>query len=260
MKDYYHILGIAKNATTDEVKQAYKKLAMKHHPDRGGDAGMFQDISEAYSTLSDAAKRAEYDNPRTNSGVHVNFSHGSPFGNDFASAAFQQFFNQHHQQQKPQQRLTLWIGLDVAIQGGKQTIVVATHQGRSTIEIDIPVAIADGSAVRYPGIAQGGLDIIITFRVHPHPKWERKGLDLWTVVDADFWQLITGGNGIVNTVLGNALTFTIPPKSNPNAILRLKGQGIQTNAASGDMYIRLQATMPANIPTEILEILSSLPK
>lgn len=260
MKDYYKILNVAKSATADEIKQAYKKLAMKHHPDRGGDAAMFQDISEAYNILSDDNKRAEYDNP--NSGIHINVNHGNPFGHNFnfGNDAFQQFFDQHHQQHRPQQRLTLWIGLDTAIVGGKQVIAIATQQGRTTVEISIPPAVDDGASVRYPGIAAGGLDIIITFKIHPHPKWERKGLDLWTIVDADFWQLIIGSSATVNTILGNALTFTIPPKSNPGTILRLKGQGVQAKGANGDLYIRLQATMPANIPTEIIEILDKLPK
>jgi curved DNA-binding protein CbpA len=80
VKDYYSILGVSKTASDEEIKKAFRKKAMKHHPDRGGDQAAFQDINEAYSVLSDAKKRSEYDNPQPDS-VFSNFS-GQP-GFDF---------------------------------------------------------------------------------------------------------------------------------------------------------------------------------
>lgn len=257
MKDYYKILGVAKNATPAEIKSAYKKLAMKHHPDRGGDNALFQDIAEAYNILSDETKRAEYDNPH--SGIHININN-NPFGSNFnfGNDIFNQFFQQHARQHRPQHRVTVWIGLDTAIIGGKQVVALATQNGRSTVEINIPQAVSDGESVKYVGIAPGGLDLIITFKIQPHPRWERKGLDLWTTADMNFWQLILGTTGTINTITGNSLNFNVPARTKPNAVLRLKGQGVRSNQAVGDMFIRLQATMPDVIPNEVINIISAL--
>jgi len=260
MKDYYKILGIAKNATDADIKKAYRTLAMKHHPDRGGDVTAFQEIEEAHRVLGDSQKRAEYDNPQSH--VHINFGRNNPFegsgpNHGMFDDIFQQHFNQHH---RPQQRLTLWIGLDVAIQGGLQIVAIASKQGRSTVEINVPPAVDDGASIRYPGVAPGGTDLTITFRIHPHPRWERRGLDLWTTVDADFWQLITGASSTLNTILGRSINFTIPARTKPGTGLRLRGQGIKTAHAVGDIYVRLQATMPEHIPCEIIDILNKQSK
>jgi len=86
VKDYYSILGVSKSSTEDEIKKAYRKLAMQHHPDRGGDEAKFKEIEEAYRVLSDSDQRRQYDNP----GVHVNFNDfsGSPFDFDSIFSMF----------------------------------------------------------------------------------------------------------------------------------------------------------------------------
>ena len=111
--DYYTILGVPRGASEDEIKKAYRKLAMQHHPDRGGDSAKFQQVQEAYDTLGDTNKRHVYDNPQPQ-GFHFNFNHG-PGGfadlNDILNQAFggQQGFHDpfahmrgHHQPRRGQ--------------------------------------------------------------------------------------------------------------------------------------------------------------
>ena len=259
MTDYYQTLGVQRNATDDEIKRAYRKAAMKHHPDRGGDQARFQEVQEAYATLSDAQKRQQYDNPHPHVRVNVN---GHPFqgaGTPFDFDTIFEMFGQRmgpRQQQQRHQRITIWISLDIAVAGGPRTISVGTPQGNATMEITIPQGIQDNENVRYPGLAPGGQDLVVNFRVHPHPRWQREGLDLWCNHPVDFWQLITGDTITVHDVLGRELQIAVPPQCHPGTVLRARGRGIARDGhATGDLMVRIQAVMPTEIPNEILEIL-----
>lgn len=251
MKDYYKTLGVDKSATADQIKTAYRKLAMKHHPDRGGDQNQFQEIQEAYAVLSDEQKRAAYDNPQPNFGG-FQFNHG---GFDFDSIfdIFGARFGHQHQQRRPQARLTLWIQLSDVASGGKRTVSVGTQHGVQAIEIDIPRAIDDGQMVQYDNVAPGGGDLIITFRIHPNPEFHRNGLDLITEKTTDIWSLILGGSITVRDVLGNQLELNIPVRTQPGTILRMRGRGLANRTGHhGDLLVKIQAQIPANIPDDLI--------
>lgn len=261
MIDYYQTLGVQRNASDDEIKRAYRRAAMKHHPDRGGDQVEFQKIQEAYATLGDPQKRQQYDNPHPHIRVNVNghpFQGGAPFDFDSIFEMFGARMGSRQQAQR-QQRISIWISLDIAVAGGPRTISVGTPQGNIALEINIPPGIQDNENVRYPGLAPGGQDLIVNFRVHPHPRWHRDGLDLWCEYPADFWQLITGGTITVHDVLGRELQMTVPPRCRPGTVLRARGRGIARDGhTTGDLMVRMQATMPEEIPGEILEILEKI--
>lgn len=109
--DYYAILGVDKSASQNEIKKAYHKLAMKHHPDKGGDPEQFKKISEAYETLSDPSKRNEYDNPTSDFNPFEHFSHFSPFSH------FEHSFKTQ-QDNHPVNNITVQYSLDQAYSGG----------------------------------------------------------------------------------------------------------------------------------------------
>lgn len=126
MTDYYQTLGVDKDATPDAIKQAYRRLASQHHPDRGGNTAKFQELQQAYSTLSDPQKRAAYDTP---SGPSINPGNpGFDFDNIF-SVFGARFAHQQQQQRNYHARMTLWITLQDVAQGGRRPISVGTHQG-----------------------------------------------------------------------------------------------------------------------------------
>lgn len=256
MTDYYQTLGVQRNANDDEIKRAYRKAAMKHHPDRGGDQTKFQEIQEAYATLSDPAKRQQYDNPQVRININGNPFHGGP-GFDFDSIfeMFGQRMGPRATQQR-QQRVSIWIPLEDAVAGGLKTVSIGTVHGAQTLEIKIPMGIHDNENVRYPGLAPGGHDLIVNFRVHPHHHWQRNGLDLFCQKDLDFWELILGKEVKLTDIQGRELIMSIPPRTRPGTMLRARGRGIARDGhTTGDLLVKINAVLPDDIPTEILDIL-----
>ena len=259
MSDPYQTLGVSQNATQDEIKKAYRKLASATHPDKGGDTKKFQDIQAAYAILSDEQKRAQYDNPSKN----VEFNFNGPAGFDFSSI-FNMFGggggpgfppNGRHPGQT-QTRMSLWITLqDVAV-GGNRTVSVGTQHGTSNIEIEIPLGINDGDNVQYTGIGPGGTDLIINYRIHPNPKWQRSGLTVVTEHTVSIWDCLAGCNTEVADLLGNQYTVNIPPLTPPGSLMRLKDKGLRNRQGKfGDLLIRVQAKMPSAISEDLLTMI-----
>jgi curved DNA-binding protein len=248
--DYYSILGVPRTATNEDIKQAYRRLASQHHPDKGGDKERFQEIQEAYSVLSDAAQRQHYDNP----GIRINRG-GSP-GFDY-NTIFDMFgakFSDLHRP-KSSARIQLFVGLKDVAQGGRRPISVASPHGQSNIEIDIPQGIDDGDSVRYQGLAPGGLDLVVTFRIRPDPHWSRQGADVTHDINVDIWDLILGCEIAVTTLKDTEIMLTIPRQTQPGTSLRIRGHGLRNKHSqqSGDMYVRVHATIPDKISDQLLE-------
>jgi DnaJ-class molecular chaperone len=257
MTDYYAALGVPKTATADEIKRAFRKLASQHHPDKGGDTQKFQTIQEAYATLGDEQKRAEYDNPRPQFSGFPGF-HGTPGGvniNDIFGQMFgQQFAQQHQHPRRSHVRMTLWISLLDVATGGKRTVSLGTQSGVSAVEIEIPLGINDGDNVQYEGIGPGGSDLVVTFRISPDRTWIRDALNLTMEVRLDIWSLILGGELTIDTLTGKTLTVSIPERTQPGTSLRLRNQGLKNRSGqTGDIFVRVQASIPAQIAPEIID-------
>jgi curved DNA-binding protein len=253
MKDLYQTLGVAKNATADEIKRAYRKLASKYHPDKGGDKTKFQEIQTAYATLSDSDRRAAYDNPRPDFGNFESRGQG-PFDFQTIFDIFGTRFQHPHQQRTQQARMSLWITLSDVAQGVKKTISIGTPSGTTAAEIEIPLGINDGDSVQYPGIGPGGIDLIIMFRIHPDPRFQRQGVNLICEHAVNVWDLILGAEITLRDILNNTLALNIPARTQPGTVFRLRGRGLpQTGGPGGDLLVRLQAVIPDHIPTELID-------
>jgi len=255
MKNHYETLGVKTSATADEIKRAYRKLASQHHPDKGGDVKKFQEIEEAYRILSDPQSREQYDNPAPNFGSFGQHGPGMQgFDFDTIFDIFGARFGQGHQRRPQQARMSLWIQLKDVAQGGRRTISVGTPTGTQAVDIEIPLGIDDGDSVQYPGLAPGGLDLIVSFRIHPDPRWFRNGLNLIAEHTATIWELILGTDARIRDVLGTEILFTIPPNCQPGTTLRLKGRGLKHRSGpQGDILIRIQARIPEKIDQELLD-------
>jgi molecular chaperone DnaJ len=261
MTDHYQTLGVDRNASPDDIKRAYRRLASQHHPDKGGDKGKFQEIQSAYSVLGDNQKRAAYDNPMSR---HNGFNFQSNGGNFNFESIFDIFgarFQHPHQQQHRAQHaiMTLWITLRDVAQGGHRSISVGTQQGTTTVEIEIPLGINDGDNIQYSGVGPGGVNLLITYRIHPDPKWTRQGLTLQTEHTISIWDLILGCETPIKDILGNNFDLIVPPGTQPGTTLRLRGRGLSSRTGeSGDLLIKMQARIPTDISPELLDHINQI--
>ena len=255
MTDYYQILGVDKTATEQEIKSAYRKLAMQHHPDRGGDAEQFQKISEAYATLSDSQKRSEYDNPMPQGngfqfgdippGFEDIFGQGSPFGNMFS---FRRRPTNHNIQ------LSASITLEEAFYGKDVYANVALPSGRDqTINIKIPPGIHEGTTLRLSGMGDDTIpniprgDILLTIHIHNHPIFYRSGDDLIQEVEINCFDAILGKTVIINTIDGKQLQAEIPEGTQNGTVLNIAGYGMpnfNTPANRGRMLLKIKIKIP----------------
>ena len=263
MTNHYQTLGVDRNATPDEIKRAYRKLASQHHPDKGGDKVKFQEIQSAYSILGDDQKRAEYDNPMSRMNG-FNFQSNGGGGNFNFESIFDIFgarFQHPQQQQRRAQHaiMTLWITLRDVAQGGHRSISVGTQQGTTTVEIEIPMGINDGDNIQYSGVGPGGVNLLITYRIHPDPKWARQGLTLQTEHTISIWDLILGCETPIKDILGNNYDLVVPAGTQPGTTLRLRGRGLSSRTGeSGDLLIKIQARIPTDIPPELLDHINQI--
>lgn len=251
MTDYYATLGVAKTATADEIKKAFRKLASQHHPDKGGDTAKFQEIQAAYDTLGDPAKRTAYDNPQPQFGGGPQFNMNDIFSQMFGGQMGGNPFGPRPQRNHV--RMTVWIHLIDAARGGSKTMAVGTSQGSTTIEIEIPKGIEDGDNVQYNGVAPGGMDLVVQFRIHPDHRWQREGMTLHIKQKISIWTLILGGEIEIQNILGDSLAMRIPPRTQPGTTMRVRNQGMRDrNGGAGDLMVHIQAQIPESIPPELI--------
>ena len=255
MTDHYQILGIAKNATPDEIKKAYRRLASIHHPDKGGDTAEFQKIQVAYDILSDPQKRQQYDNP---------MPQGNPFGshpggfhfnmNGFnMDDLFGQMFRQH-QHNNNVFRTTFWISLEQVYKGGEEVLKLQTPTGMHMVRVNIPKGIMDGGQVRYEKVIESN-DLIVEYRIHNHLKYERKMNDLYCNHSISVLDLIVGSSFEFTTISGKTLEVSVPTKTQPFMHLKLAGQGMPIHGtnAYGDQIILLKSYIPDIIDSSITD-------
>lgn len=269
MSDHYQTLGVAKNASPDEIKKAYRRLAGIHHPDKGGDTAKFQEIQTAYETLSDPQKKQQYDNPNPfgqgmgggshpPGGFHFEFG-GMPGGFQFhhqgfdMNDIFSQMFGNQGQRGRPQQpsyRTTVWVNMEQVYNGGDQLLQVQGQ--KDPIKIDIPRGVEDGQTMRYDNLIKDSI-LIVEFRIFPNAKFQRNGPNLHSVQDVDVLDLIIGGKFDFVTVSGDKVEVTIPPKTQPGANLRLQGKGLPNNIGFGDQMILMKPFISAKIDSRIID-------
>jgi DnaJ-class molecular chaperone len=262
--DYYSTLGLNKGANAEEIKKAYRGLAMKHHPDRGGDSAQFQKIQEAYATLSDDQKRQEYDFSQQNPGGHQFHFHtgnnpfNDVFGNMFGGGGFGG--NPFGFRQQRQQNATVSINLDISLEeaflGKTLDAEIQMSNGRKKlINVDIPAGVDNNSQIRYQGMGEDSIpgippgDLIIIIHVRQHAVFKRENDNLILEKQVDVWDAMLGMDITFQTLDGRQLSVSIPQGSQPETLLMCKNEGMKNihSGQRGNLYVKLKIQIPKNL-------------
>jgi DnaJ-class molecular chaperone len=253
--DHYNTLGVPRNADHDTIKKAYRKLAMQHHPDKGGDISKFQEITAAYETLSDVDKRSQYDNPQAR-------PQGFPGGFNFHAQGFDindifsQIFGQQHQPRYQQQifRARLSVSLRDAFNGTDTTVQLNTQTGVKVVTLKVPKGIHSGDQIRYDNLLDNA-SLMVEYLVTKDLQFDRSGDDLYSNFPISVLDLITGANLKFQTINGKLLDVTIKSNTQPNQHIRIAGHGMPVSDTGhyGDQILLLKPFIPANIDNEVIE-------
>lgn len=285
-RDYYEVLGVAKSASLDEIKKAYRKLALEYHPDRNKTKEAeekFKEVTKAYEVLSNEEKRKTYDQFG-----HAAFEQGGmggaqgPFGGfggqqtgrygpftytystggggadfDFGGFSdpfeiFEQFFGGGspfgNRQRRPVYSLS--ISFDDAVHGSEKQVTI---DGKSQ-KIKIPAGVDSGSRIRF-----GDYDVVV--RVSPDQKFGREGYDIVSEKEISFAQAVLGGELPVDTIDGS-VKIRIPSGTQPGVLIRLAGRGVPhvRGSGRGDHYVKIKLNVPKKVSKRQKELLEEFDK
>ncbi len=262
-KDYYQVLGIARDASEKDVRRAFRSLAAKHHPDRNRDdpgaEERFKEINEAYTVLSDPEKRKVYDQFGAGGPPSGGFAGGGFPGGGYPrggttfygnvrpedAAGFSDFFRSlfgggvgggspfgggfgeepfvGSTRTAPRPR-TVEANLNVELERAFHGGPMSVRVDGKALEVTIPAGVRDGAKLRLRGQAPGGGDLLLVIRHAPHPRWRLDGTTLHVVADVPDYVAALGGSVRVRTLDGD-VDLTVPPGTASGRKLRLRGRG-----------------------------------
>lgn len=280
-RDYYDILGVSKTASADEIKSAYRKMALKFHPDRNKEKNAeekFKEINEAYQVVSDKEKRTAYDqfghaafDPNRGGGAGADpFSGGfksGPFTWSYSSSAggnpfensdfgdpfdiFEQFFGAGAAGGRPRKpHYSLRISFMDAVKGAQKEVEV---EGKKK-NITIPAGVNDGTRMRFD-------EFDLTFDVAAHPRFQRDGADIFIEEKISITTAALGGTLEVITLDDEkTLKLKVRPGTQSHTLVRLRGEGVPhlRNKGKGDMYVKIVVEVPESLNKEQSKLLKQL--
>lgn len=293
-KDYYAALGLEKGASTDQIKKAYRKLALKYHPDKNPDDKQaeerFKEITEAYAVLSDPEKKQQYDQ-FGDAAFHQNFSQEDIFRNVDLNSIFREFgfggrgsddifshifggmgggqsgFHSHRPQPVKGQDylMRLTIPFRQAVLGGERRVDLDRNGQTEQLQVRIPAGVEPGQKLRITGkggaSSSGGPpgDLILEINVTPDARFKREGRDLYTNVRIPFTGACLGTSTTVET-LEDSKRVKIKPGTQSGSKIRLKGFGVpgRPGKQTGDLYAVVDVEVPKELNPEQRELLEKL--
>lgn len=283
-KDYYEVLGVKKDASADDIKKAYRKLAMKYHPDKNPDdknaEEKFKEISEAYAVLSDAEKRKEYD-AYGSEGFSRKFSEEDIFRGFDINDLFREFgfgggsstFNfggggryQPQPHRGNDYEYDLSISVAEAYNGIKRELNLNLGSSVKKVSVNIPAGIDEGQKLRLKGEggpgAHGGPngDLFVKIRIASSSKFYLEGRDIVTAQEIKLTEALLGTSIHVTDAAGKKLDLKVPAGTKHGTKLRLKGKGLPAlkKFVGGDLLVKINVAMPKKLSDEQIDLINNL--
>lgn len=293
--DYYKTLGVDKNATDKDIKNAYRKLARKYHPDLNPNDETahkkFQELNEANEVLSDPEKRKKYDKYGENwqhgeayeqqarqqqqsrrqynyagqGGGFEEFSGGGDFSDFFQSMFGGQAGGGRQSRYRGQDyNAQLQLNLIDTLETHKQTLTV---NGKN-IRITIPAGIENGQTIKIAGHGEPGVnggpagDLFIKFSVTDDPRFKRQGSDLYKTIKLDLYTAILGGEITAETLTGK-VKVKVSPETQNGTKVKLKGKGLPVYKKAdqfGDLYLTYDIQIPTNLTDKQKKLFEEIAK
>src|SRR3989344_3838199 len=244
MKDYYKILGVKRDASEEEIKKAFRKLAHAHHPDKaGGDEAKFKEASEAYAVLSDKTKRAQYDNFGTTGGGGAGFD-PSGFGFDFSGFGnmggfdtgdlgdiLSSIFGGRRVRRGRDIAVDIELSFQESVFGAERKVLINSKLiKQKEVKIAIPAGIDDGQMIRLSGMGEtleGGVpgDLYVKVHVRKHQYLRKEGYNLVMDLEVKLTEALLGAEKMIGTLDGE-ITLKVPAGTKHGTILRVKDRRV----------------------------------
>lgn len=263
--DYYSILGVPKNASQDDIRKAYKKQSMTHHPDRGGNEETFKKVNEAYSTLKDPVKRQQYDNPHPQFNFNSqNFRHNNPFEDIFSGFGFRQA--RQHVRNKDVQ-LSYTIEFKDIFTGRGVSVSYKLPSGRPEIlDLNIPAGLQDGDVINFAGYGDDSIpnaprgNLILKIRIAKDPLWQREGDNFKRTVKLSIFDLLIGSEIEFKTPQGKELSLNVPQGTKSGTTFSIPGYGAPNvnTKKQGNLYVKIEGIVPKIADQDILTQLKNI--
>ena len=280
MKNYYDILGVSEDASHDQIKKAFKSIAKKEHPDRGGNEIKFKEANEAYDTLKDTRKRNEYDTirkygqTRGGEGGNFHFRSGDFFGDDIFENFFSGFefagpnvrsrFRSRRQQGNRSINVRMAISIKEAMNHNEKTINYKLPSGKDEFAtVKIPAGVQHGVTFRYKGMGDDSIktmprgDLLVQMSVLDSDGYTRQGNDLYTEKTIDCFQAIRGCKLNLKTLTDSIIKVQVPAGTQPGTLINCKGQGMpvhKTLNIRGNLYVKIVVLIPQLSPGDLKKI------
>jgi molecular chaperone DnaJ len=282
---HYDTLGVSENASLDEIKKAYRKLANQHHPDKGGDTNQFQQIQAAYEAVGDEQRRAQYDAERRGVGgfrFTVNghdMGSGMPhemeemlrnfgfaFGSGFAGHG-DPFSNFRQPRKNKDLQIEIVISLESTLKEQTKIINVKTTNGDTyPIEVKIPRGVRSSSTIKYPNLGDNFFsslprgDLYVKIQIEANTEFGVNDIDLHKNIEIDCVQAMLGCTFPVKGLDGKMFDVNVPAGTQPGTRFRLVGQGLyaMNQNVRGSLLINVKINIPTSLTSEQQQLLREL--
>jgi DnaJ-class molecular chaperone len=272
--DYYATLGIQRNASDAEIKKAYRSMAMKYHPDRGGDEKKFKEISQAYEFLSDPQKKQIIDlggDPNAQPGMgggqnpfefHFNTGNMNDIFGNFGFGGF----GRQPQRRNRSLNINVEITLEDVLTGKDFTAEVSIPGKNKMINIQIPPGIEHGQQIRYEGMGDDSIsglrpgDLLVNVIVREHSRYKREGTSLIVEREVSVWDALLGASIEIQTLDRKTLSMSLPPGTQPDTVMSCKGEGLPNmrTRQRGNLLIRIKVIVPKVINPEQINLIQQI--